>query len=214
MSSFPFCHPDGFDNFAKLHPHLCTKGLMGHQSGINPNLPGSSYYPFPPGSQSSSLARSPGSGSLTWPLKSTPKGCPTPRTPKNSANSLSVESASLLSFGNDQHEPVEILPHLFLGSENHASCKPVLDKLGITAVSIHGLVTPELTNSDFDLVSRGQLLNVSHTCPNHFEEFYTYKCIPVEDSGVEDISIYFQEAIDYIGKCTIFFNPFSLSPFL
>lgn len=45
-----------------------------------------------------------------------------------------------------------------------------------------------------------QLLNVSQTCPNHFEGHFVYKCIPVEDSGAEDISIYFSDAIEFIGE--------------
>lgn len=128
-------------------------------------------------SGSGSSGRSPAlaSGNLTWPLKSVSRGCPTPRTPKG--HGLAGESGALLSFGADQGEPVEILPYLYLGSEYHASCKPVLEKLAISA-----------------------LLNVSHTCPNHFEEFFTYKCIPVEDTSVEDIGLHFQEAIEFIGK--------------
>lgn len=81
-----------------------------------------------------------------------------------------------MSFGSDKGEPVEILPYLYLGSGYHSSCKYLLDKFEITA-----------------------LLNVSHTCPNHFEGYFTYKCIPVEDSGSEDISVWFDEAIDFIG---------------
>lgn len=75
----------------------------------------------------------------------------------------------------DQEEPVEILPYLYLGSEYHASCKETLQRLGITS-----------------------LLNVSQSCPNHFEDSFIYKSIPVEDSGNEEISIWFNEAIDFI----------------
>ncbi|XP_072570384.1 dual specificity protein phosphatase 4 [Paramormyrops kingsleyae] len=75
----------------------------------------------------------------------------------------------------DQGGPVEILPFLFLGSAYHASKKDMLDGMGISA-----------------------LLNVSSSCPNHFEGVYTYKCIPVEDNHKADISSWFIEAIDYI----------------
>ena len=131
--------------------------------------------PLVSSSSSNISSRSPLSNhSHTWPIKSTPKGFATPRTPKN--NNLSVDLAGPLSFGSDQAEPVEILPYLYLGSEYHASCKPMLKNLGITA-----------------------LLNVSHTCPNHFEDCFIYKSIPIEDSKSEDISIWFSEAIDFIG---------------
>lgn len=86
-------------------------------------------------------------------------------------------SIYLFSRESDQGEPVEILPHLYLGSGYHASCKRNLEKLGITA-----------------------LLNVSHNCPNHFEDTFQYKSIPVQDSGSEEISLWFDEAIDFIGK--------------
>ncbi|XP_023226280.1 dual specificity protein phosphatase 1-like [Centruroides sculpturatus] len=77
----------------------------------------------------------------------------------------------------DQEEPVEILPYLYLGSEYHASCKETLQRLGITS-----------------------LLNVSQNCPNRFEDSFIYKSIPVEDSGNEDIAIWFNEAIDFIER--------------
>ncbi|RWS06440.1 WD repeat-containing protein 46-like protein, partial [Dinothrombium tinctorium] len=143
----------GFQKFRQLYPRYCTKGMT---NACN-----------------TGCSRSPGSGSFTWSLKSYNKGCISPRTPKGS--NVSIDSNVILSFGNDQGEPVEIMPHLYIGSEYHASCKSVLQKLGITA-----------------------LLNVSHTCPNHFEDCFIYKCIPVEDSGSEDISIWFNDAIDFI----------------
>uniref|UniRef100_H3CUA4 Dual specificity protein phosphatase n=1 Tax=Tetraodon nigroviridis TaxID=99883 RepID=H3CUA4_TETNG len=75
----------------------------------------------------------------------------------------------------DQGGPVEILPFLYLGSAYHASRKDMLDMLGITA-----------------------LINVSSNCPNHFEDSYLYKSIPVEDNHKADISSWFNEAIDFI----------------
>ncbi|XP_070812632.1 dual specificity protein phosphatase 2 [Pituophis catenifer annectens] len=75
----------------------------------------------------------------------------------------------------DQDGPVEILPFLYLGSCYHSSNREVLESLGITAV-----------------------LNVSSSCPNYFEGHFLYKSIPVEDNHMADISIWFQEAIDFI----------------
>ncbi|XP_008418137.1 dual specificity protein phosphatase 1 [Poecilia reticulata] len=75
----------------------------------------------------------------------------------------------------DQGGPVEILPFLYLGSAYHASRKDMLDMLGITA-----------------------LINVSSNCPNHFEDSFLYKSIPVEDNHKADISSWFNEAIEFI----------------
>lgn len=71
---------------------------------------------------------------------------------------------------------MEILPHLYLGSARDAARKEQLQQLGITA-----------------------LLNVTQFCPNLFQEVFEYKCIPVRDTGCEDIGAYFQEAINFIG---------------
>uniref|UniRef100_A0A8C8DK82 Dual specificity protein phosphatase n=1 Tax=Oryzias sinensis TaxID=183150 RepID=A0A8C8DK82_9TELE len=71
--------------------------------------------------------------------------------------------------------PVEILPFLYLGSAYHASRKDMLEMLGITA-----------------------LINVSANCPNHFEDSFLYKSIPVEDNYKADISSWFNEAIEFI----------------
>lgn len=75
---------------------------------------------------------------------------------------------------------MEILPFLYLGSAYHAARRDMLDALGITA-----------------------LLNVSSDCPNHFEGHYQYKCIPVEDNHKADISSWFMEAIEYIGRLAL-----------
>uniref|UniRef100_A0A8D0V2W0 protein-tyrosine-phosphatase n=1 Tax=Sus scrofa TaxID=9823 RepID=A0A8D0V2W0_PIG len=77
----------------------------------------------------------------------------------------------------DQGGPVEILPYLFLGSCSHSSDLQGLQACGITAV-----------------------LNVSASCPNHFEGLLRYKSIPVEDNQMVEISAWFQEAIGFIGK--------------
>lgn len=73
--------------------------------------------------------------------------------------------------------PVEILPHLYLGSARDAARKEQLQQLGITA-----------------------LLNVTQFCPNLFQEAFEYKCIPVRDTGCEDIAAYFQESIHFIDQ--------------
>ncbi|KAJ7305254.1 hypothetical protein JRQ81_011168 [Phrynocephalus forsythii] len=75
----------------------------------------------------------------------------------------------------DQGGPVEILPFLYLGSCYHSSNREVLESLGITAI-----------------------LNVSSSCPNYFEGQFVYKSIPVEDNHMADISVWFQEAINFI----------------
>lgn len=79
---------------------------------------------------------------------------------------------------------MEILPFLYLGSAYHAARRDMLDTLGITA-----------------------LLNVSSDCPNHFEGHYQYKCIPVEDNHKADISSWFMEAIEYIGRLALWRMP-------
>lgn len=72
---------------------------------------------------------------------------------------------------------MEILPFLYLGSCSHSSDLQGLQACGITAV-----------------------LNVSASCPNHFEGLFRYKSIPVEDNQMVEISVWFQEAINFIGK--------------
>lgn len=73
--------------------------------------------------------------------------------------------------------PVEILSHLYLGSARDAARKEQLQQLGVTA-----------------------LLNVTQLCPNLFQEAFLYKCIPVRDTGGEDIAAHFQEAIHFIDQ--------------
>lgn len=72
---------------------------------------------------------------------------------------------------------MEILPYLYLGSCSHSSDLQGLQACGITAV-----------------------LNVSASCPNHFEGLFRYKSIPVEDNQMVEISAWFQEAINFIGR--------------
>ena len=95
-------------------------------------------------------------------------------------------------FSSPQGGPVEILPFLYLGSAYHASRKDMLDMLGITA-----------------------LINVSANCPNHFEDSFLYKSIPVEDNHKADISSWFNEAIEFIGEYIhLFFTLHSQLPYV
>ncbi|XP_076367825.1 dual specificity protein phosphatase 1-like [Tachypleus tridentatus] len=95
--------------------------------------------------------------------------------PKPNSSVTDTQTSHVLFPAHEQEEPVQILSYLFLGSAYHASSKATLKHLGITA-----------------------LLNVSQTCPNHFENDFTYKIIPVKDSGSENIASCFNEAIEFI----------------
>ena len=76
-----------------------------------------------------------------------------------------------------QRQPTELLPHLFIGDEQHSCNKELLDKIGITAI-----------------------LNVSNSCQSLFTSQYVYKVIPVQDKNNENILVWFAEAIQFIGK--------------
>jgi len=73
--------------------------------------------------------------------------------------------------------PDEILPHLFLGSAQHASQKGTLKTLGITAI-----------------------LNVSTAGKDQLQHGFRCMQIPVEDSGSADLSFWFDDAIFFISK--------------
>ena len=85
--------------------------------------------------------------------------------------------------GNHFGPPMEILPHLVLGSAKDSSNLIELRKMGVTAV-----------------------LNVSHNCPNHFESLLEYKSIAVEDSYQADLLSKMEAAIDFIGTYYIWFT--------
>ena len=72
--------------------------------------------------------------------------------------------------------PVQLLPHLYLGSNVHASRKTVLEQHGITAV-----------------------LNVSRL-PNYFPTRFRYMQIPVDDNTDTELLPWFDEATKFIGK--------------
>lgn len=73
--------------------------------------------------------------------------------------------------------PVQILPHLVLGSAKDSGNLTQLRKMGVTSV-----------------------LNVSNNCPNHFESVLEYKCIAVEDSYQADLLSKMETAIEFIGR--------------
>lgn len=108
----------------------------------------------------------------TWPFRSKSNILIKPTTP-----TLTYYNDFPRLFFEDQTEPAELLPYLFLGNECHASSKNLLLNLGITAV-----------------------LNVSQSCPNHFENDFYYKRIPISDSKCDDITILINEALNFIGN--------------
>ena len=74
--------------------------------------------------------------------------------------------------------PVQILPHLYLGSEKDSSDLEILKKYGISYI-----------------------LNVTHDKPNSFEHLpgFKYKKLPVEDNWRANLSDMFPEAFQFIG---------------
>lgn len=72
-------------------------------------------------------------------------------------------------------QPVEILPHLYLGNFSHASQLEVLQRLGITS-----------------------LMNVSKNCKNCFEDLFEYMTVPVDDNDSADLSSWFDSTIAFI----------------
>lgn len=94
-------------------------------------------------------------------------------------NSINREPNDQLdSIRFDQHSgPSEILPHLYLGSEYHATHPEWLRKNNITYI-----------------------LNVSNRSPYIDENEFDYKHLPVRDSNDSDITFIFEEAFAYINK--------------
>ncbi|KAL8621281.1 hypothetical protein ACOMHN_008106 [Nucella lapillus] len=81
------------------------------------------------------------------------------------------------SSAKDERQPVEILPHLLLGSGPHSSDLALLRRLGVTA-----------------------LVNVSRDCPNHFPTLFRYLHIPVRDSACADLTAWFAQANLFIDQ--------------
>ncbi|XP_022703999.1 dual specificity protein phosphatase 1-A-like [Varroa jacobsoni] len=178
----------GFQQFWQHYPHLCVSGPVTCGSGQGVHPLGLNHAPRSP---PAGLAGHAGHNHL-WPPTLSPLGALSRSSSSpalaQAANGLGpinshsnnhnghVPHASTLPwYQQEQQDPVEILPHLFLGSEYHASNKATLQRLKITA-----------------------LLNVSHNCPNHFEDVFRYMAIPVEDSTSEDIGVWFRRAIEFI----------------
>lgn len=78
--------------------------------------------------------------------------------------------------GYECNAPVRLLPHLYLGSNFHASRLAVLEEHGITAV-----------------------LNVSRL-PNYFPTCFRYMQILVDDNTDADLLPWFEEANNFIGE--------------
>ena len=97
--------------------------------------------------------------------------CPSAQPQSKRMQTPSCESESS-RFG----PPVELLPHLVLGCEKDSANLSILRQMGVTAV-----------------------LNVSHNCPNHFESFFEYMGIHVEDSYQADLLSKLHTAFAFIG---------------
>ncbi|OQR74975.1 WD repeat-containing protein 46-like [Tropilaelaps mercedesae] len=178
----------GFQQFWQHYPHLCVSGPvtcnpgqgvhpLNHAAGLNhaPRSPPAGlvgHGPFWPPTLSplGALSRSSSSPALAQAANGIG-----PINSYNNHNGHTPHASTLPWYQQEQQDPVEILPHLYLGSEYHASNKATLQRLKITA-----------------------LLNVSHNCPNHFEDLFRYMAIPVEDSTSEDIGVWFRRAIEFI----------------
>jgi len=79
-----------------------------------------------------------------------------------------------------QNPPTELLPHLYIGDERHSSNIELLQRTGITTI-----------------------LNVSNSNPVPECSQFAYKQIPIRDNESENISSWFNEALQFIGKQTI-----------
>lgn len=71
--------------------------------------------------------------------------------------------------------PSEIVPYLFVGSQQHAQSRPILEQLKIT-----------------------HILNITATCPNWFAGSIEYKNIPIKDTWNQNITSYFEDAFQFI----------------
>lgn len=79
--------------------------------------------------------------------------------------------------GIPEGKPVEVLPHLYLGSAKDSSNIDNLRAMGITAI-----------------------LNITTNCPNLFESEFEYMSIHEEDSPHTDLLSRINQAIQFIGK--------------
>lgn len=79
--------------------------------------------------------------------------------------------------GIPEGKPVEVLPHLYLGSAKDSSDIENLRAMGITAI-----------------------LNITTNYPNLFETEFEYMCIQEEDSPQTDLLSRINQAIQFIGE--------------
>lgn len=95
---------------------------------------------------------------------------------------VTLDTCSIQAYRNQtpQGTPVEILPFLYLGSAKDSSDLRIMKKMEITAV-----------------------LNITTTCPNHFESEFEYMSILVDDSYQTDLLSRLNAAIQFIGKYDI-----------
>ena len=94
-----------------------------------------------------------------------------------SPSRVTLDSASIRAIATPEATPVEVLPFLFLGSARDSSDLKVLKRMNITSV-----------------------LNITTTCPNHFESEFEYLSILVEDSHQTDLLSRLNQAIEFIGE--------------
>lgn len=71
--------------------------------------------------------------------------------------------------------PSEILPYLFVGSQQHAQSKQILEQLQIT-----------------------HILNITATCPNWYPGAIQYRNIQIKDTWNQNISSYFEDSFAFI----------------
>ena len=86
-----------------------------------------------------------------------------------------VDTPETPSYLTQDVQPIEILPHLYLGCRRVAANWQCLQRQNISHV-----------------------LNVTAHIPNEFQQHFTYKRIPVEDAAHVDLGAYFLEAFDFI----------------
>jgi len=71
--------------------------------------------------------------------------------------------------------PSEILPFLYVGSQQHAQSRPILEQLKIS-----------------------HILNITATCPNWYADTIQYKNIQIKDTWNQNITSYFEDAFQFI----------------
>lgn len=98
----------------------------------------------------------------------------TSSSPKPSTPQHVPSGCQAVGTGYECNGPVQLLPHLYLGSQYHASRLSLLEEHGITAV-----------------------LNVSRL-PNYFPTCFRYMQIPVDDNTDADLLPWFEEATNFI----------------